>query len=160
MPQYDARPVQRAGRAVVRKTDLDAGRPPARDLRDAVVLVDTVGDLATVYTGASAAFVGKSLVPLGGQNMLEPAGLGCPVVFGPHTDNFIKESRLLLENDAALCVGDPAELVDSLRRLLRDRPEAAAMGQRARQVVVDNQGAAARNVKLVLHVLERKEAEL
>ena len=150
--------VRAAGYPVVRKTALDAGQAPDCRLRDAVVLVDTVGDLATVFSFASAAFVGKSLVPLGGHNMLEPAGMGRPVVFGPHTFNFAKEAKLLLDRQAAICVNDAAALTDSLRGLFRSPQKAADMGRRAQKVVVESAGAAKRSVALVLDVLDRKEA--
>ena len=151
--------VRAAGYAVVRKTALDAGQSPACALREAILLLDTVGDLATVFSFASVAFVGKSLVPLGGHNMLEPAGLGRPVVFGPHTFNFAREAKLLLDRHAAICVNDTAELTDSVRSLLDSPQQAAEMGRRAQEVVLENTGAAQRSVALVLDVLKRKEAE-
>ena len=151
--------VQAAGLPVVRKTGLDAGEEAPVPLRSAVLLVDTVGDLATVYTLARVAFVGKSLVPLGGQNMLEPAGIGVPVVFGPHTSNFAKESDLLLSRQAARCVSDTEELTAVVKHLLTCPEEASAMGERARQVITENTGAAQRSVAIVLNVLERKERE-
>lgn len=149
--------IEKAGRPVARKTALDKGQAPAGPLRDAAILVDTVGDLATVYALASVAFVGKSLAPLGGQNMLEPAGLGRPVVFGPHTSNFEREARLLLDNRGAICVNDALELARALREVLHSPDEAAAMGQRAQQVVIENRGAAERSVALVVEALERKD---
>jgi len=151
--------VRSAGHVVVRKTALDAGQAPPGPLREAVLLVDTVGDLATVFALASVAFVGKSLVPLGGQNMLEPAGLGRAVVFGPHTSNFEKETELLLDNDAAACVSNTAELIAVSRDLLQSPKRAAAMGRRAQQVVLANKGAAKRSVAMVMDVLRRKESK-
>jgi len=149
--------IEKAGYSAVRKTALDAGEDPPCPLRDAVILVDTVGDLATVFALATVAFVGKSLVPLGGQNMLEPAGLARPVVFGPHTSNFERESRLLLDKQAAICVNNGLELTDTLRELLASPQQAAEMGQRAQQVIVENTGAAQRSVDMVVDVLTRKD---
>ena len=125
------------------------------DSTDAVVLLDTVGELLLAYSLGDCAFVGRSLVPGGGQNVLEPAGLGVPTVFGPHTENFADEARELLSADAACCVADRDALCTALRELLGDDRARAEMGQRARETIDRNRGATERNVDAIVAHLER-----
>ena len=83
---------------------------PSLDALD-VVVVDTIGQLQRFYAACDVAFVGGSLIPHGGQNMLEPAAQGRAVIFGPHTDNFRRDVELLLRADAAVQVRDRTERV-------------------------------------------------
>jgi 3-deoxy-D-manno-octulosonic-acid transferase len=134
------------GLDVVRKTDLDAGEADAGP--DQVVLVDTVGELAACYALACVAFVGRSLCePGGGQNMMEPAGLGVPVVVGPHTGNFRPEMRLLREAGGVVEVDGPEELQPALAHLLQHSRRAREVGRAGRRVVVANRGSARRTLE-------------
>jgi len=135
--------VREAGLPCVRRTALQAGEEGSGD---AVILLDTVGELAVVYGLGSVVFVGGSLIPRGGHNILEPAGLARPVLFGPHTANFRDITDELLAREAALCVADAAELEQALRRLLTDPPAAMALGARARGVVDHHRGATRRTL--------------
>ena len=83
-----------------------------------VVLVDTVGELAALYAAADVAFVGGSLVPIGGHNVLEPAALSVPVIVGPQTFNFTDITASLIEAGAALCIADGDALGAMVIRLL------------------------------------------
>jgi 3-deoxy-D-manno-octulosonic-acid transferase len=123
-----------------------AARPDA-DVR--VVLVDSVGVLAALYAAADAAFVGGSLVPIGGHNLLEPAALGVPVLTGPFTANGREIAQLLLSQGAALQVADARELAAALRRLLSDPAERQRMGASGRQIVESNRGSVARLLGLI-----------
>jgi len=141
------------GCPVVRKTDLDCGaRAPAGN---EVIVVDTIGEeLVTCYSLATCAFVGRSLVPPGGgQNMMEPAALGKPVLVGPHTANFTPEMELLRARRAVVVAHDERALLSQLDRLLGDARAAGALGDRARRSVMASRGATART-------LERLEAAL
>ena len=109
-----------------------------------MVLVDSVGELAALYAAADAAFVGGSLVPIGGHNLLEPAALGLPVLTGPHYSNGREIARLLLAQGAALEVKDARELAAAVRRLLADPEERRRMGEIGRQIVESNRGSVAR----------------
>ncbi len=133
------------GMDVVRRTagpaTSSAGRP--------VVLLDTVGELGAAYALAEIIFVGGSLVPHGGQNMLEPAGLGKAVMFGKHTFNFKTDVDLLLSNGAAIEVGSAEELQRNFEALLSDMQRTAELGRRARDVIVSQKGASARNFFLL-----------
>jgi len=95
-----------------------------------VLLGDSMGELPVYYAAADVAFVGGSLLPLGGQNLLEPIALGVPTLVGPHTFNFAEAADAAIEAGAALRVADADALVDAAGALLRD--DAARAGMRAR----------------------------
>ncbi len=100
-----------------------------------VYLADTFGELTGFMAGAELVFMGGSLVPKGGQNVLEAAHLGKALVFGPHMDNFADEARLLLENGAALQVQDTEALGQVITELLAQPERLAALGKAAQQLV-------------------------
>jgi 3-deoxy-D-manno-octulosonic-acid transferase len=136
--------VAERGLAAVRRSDL----PKARD-RGAVVILDTVGELAQIYRVATVVFVGGSLVPTGGHNMLEPALLRKPVLFGPHTSNFRESAELLLEAGGAVLVEDPSLLEAHAAELLADADLCRRMGEAALQAIVSRQGAVKQTMELV-----------
>jgi 3-deoxy-D-manno-octulosonic-acid transferase len=121
----------------------------APDAATRVLLVDTVGELARLYAAADAAFVGGSLVPIGGHNLLEPAALGLPVLTGPSHSNGEEIARLLLAEGAALEVRNARELAAALRRLLADSQERRRMGDIGRRIVESNRGSVARLLELI-----------
>lgn len=114
-----------------------------------IFLGDTLGELLLFYAGADVAFVGGSLVPTGGHNVLEPALLGLPVLFGPHMFNFTEISRHLLEAEAAFQVNDARELADQAGCLFIDTALRKAAGERGRAVVDANRGALAALVEII-----------
>lgn len=97
-----------------------------------IYLADTLGELTALIHSAQLVFVGGSLVPLGGHNVLEPARAGKAVLFGPYVDNFREETRWLLQHEAAVQVRDEADLAARLNELLADPHRAHALGERAR----------------------------
>jgi 3-deoxy-D-manno-octulosonic-acid transferase len=117
--------------------------------RQDVVLLDTVGELSMVYAVASAVFIGGSLVPSGGHNLLEPAALGRPILFGPHMDNFAEASALFLEREAAVQIHGPDQLAPELARLLRDPSAGSRMGKAALECLAAHRGACERTVALL-----------
>jgi 3-deoxy-D-manno-octulosonic-acid transferase len=119
------------------------------DAATQVVLVDSVGELAALYAAADVAFVGGSLVPIGGHNLLEPAALGVPVLTGPYQSNGKDIARLLLEQGAALQVDDARELGATLAGLLADPDERRRMGAIGQQIVESNRGSVARLLELI-----------
>ncbi|MGR3178831.1 MAG: 3-deoxy-D-manno-octulosonic acid transferase, partial [Candidatus Anammoxibacter sp.] len=118
--------IEKMGFSASKKTDLDTNESLTSndELKESIIVVNTIGELSNIYAIADCVFVGRSLVPLGGQNMMEPAGLAKPVIFGPHTYNFKEESKLLLENDSAKLVTSEKELLDTIRLLLANPTEA------------------------------------
>jgi 3-deoxy-D-manno-octulosonic-acid transferase len=125
---------------------------PATDDVD-VLLVDTLGSLASLYQLARVAFVGGSLVPIGGHNVLEPAAAGVPVLVGPHTENARDPTEALLAAGGARRVSDGADLGRAVSQILRDEALQAEMARRAQGVVAENRGALERSLDLVLAVV-------
>lgn len=126
-----------------RRTELD-GRGADPEAR--ILLVDTVGELRYWWGLADIAFVGGSLGNRGGQNMIEPAAYGAAVAFGPNTQNFRDVVEALLSAQAAKVVANQQELTEFVHWCLSHPEEAQAMGLRAKEVVLTNQGATARTV--------------
>jgi 3-deoxy-D-manno-octulosonic-acid transferase len=120
-----------------------------------VLLVDTVGELAAMYASVDVAFVGGSLVPVGGHNLLEPAALGLPVITGPFQANTKEIAQLLLHSGGALEVADAAGLGAVVRRLFADPSERQRVGASGRGVVEANRGSVARVLELVEPSLSR-----
>ncbi len=115
-----------------------------------VYLGDTMGELMVLYGAADVAFVGGSLVPIGGHNVLEPAAVGLTVLFGPHMFNFIEASERLLEANAAHQVQDAKSLAKLTVELLRDAERRDRMGRAGRDTVAANRG----SLERLLNALE------
>jgi len=115
----------------------------------AVLLLDTLGELADFYAAADVAFVGGSLVPVGGHNLLEPAALGRPVLSGPQQFNSPELARALSERGALTIVHDAAELAAALLRLLADPQARAQQGAAGRAAIDANRGALERLLGLI-----------
>ncbi|HEV7613088.1 MAG TPA: lipid IV(A) 3-deoxy-D-manno-octulosonic acid transferase [Steroidobacteraceae bacterium] len=119
-----------------------------------VVLMDTVGELAALYASADVAFVGGSLVPIGGHNLLEPAAFGVPVLTGPSHYAGEEIAGLLLQQGAALEVADAGELEAALKLLLADAGERLRMGDIGRHIVESNRGTVRRLLELIEPLLQ------
>lgn len=115
------------------------GKTPLRS--DPIYLVDSLGELPMFYAAADVAFVGGSLVPIGGHNLLEPAALGLPVISGPHNFNAEDIAGLLLEAGALQIVADGAELGAAVATLLGDPDLRSERGEHSRRVVIESGGA-------------------
>jgi 3-deoxy-D-manno-octulosonic-acid transferase len=118
-----------------------------------VLLLDTLGELMEFYAAGDAAFVGGSLVPIGGHNLLEPAALGLPVLAGPQQFNSPDVARILTEHAALTTVQDAAALAAELARLLGDPGACDRQGERARAAIEANRGALARVLRLIDQLL-------
>jgi 3-deoxy-D-manno-octulosonic-acid transferase len=125
------------------------GKPVAHDTP--VLLGDSLGEMYAYYAACDVAFVGGSLLPLGGQNLLEACAAGKPVLVGPHTFNFEEATRLAIEAGAALRIDDEKELADALGVLLADPAARERMGAAGLALMRRHQGAARRIVAL-LHI--------
>ena len=142
------------------KTLRRSGLPIDAEPRADIVLLDTIGELATIYQLATVAFVGGSLVPTGGHNILEPAVFGKPVVFGPHMDNFAEIADAFLANAAAVRVGSERELGDALVSLMTDPIRRARLGAAARALVEANRGAKDRTLAVLAAPAARKHSNV
>jgi len=114
-----------------------------------VLLGDSLGELFAYYAACDVAFVGGSLMPLGGQNLIEAASVGRPVLMGPHTFNFEEATRLAVEAGAAMRVNDAAACLASALALLNDAPARARMAAAGLAFAARHRGAAQRIVALV-----------
>ncbi len=121
--------------------------------RDQVVLGDTMGELRKFYSLAKVAFVGRSLVDMGGSDMIEAAGLGKPVLVGPHTQNFAEPMKVLTAAGAAMVVADAGALAAGVNDLLADPERAGAMGRCGQEAIRANKGASAKTLELVCEVM-------
>lgn len=122
------------------RNDPDLKAKPSSD----IIVIDSLGELGRLYSIAHISFVGGSLVPVGGHNLLEPAVFGRPVLFGKHTHNFVLMSRLLAQAGGGLIVENGEDLFITIKELLSDSHRAEETGKRARQFVMENSGALAR----------------
>jgi 3-deoxy-D-manno-octulosonic-acid transferase len=143
--------VKKRNLPIVRRTQLlpDAGLGE----QPTVLVLDTIGELATVFQYATVVYMGGSLVPTGGHNVLEPARHGKPIIFGPHMENFRDIARLFLEAKAAIRIDDPTQLAPAIGQILADSQQASDLGRRALAIVRQNTGA----IERVLRVLEPLE---
>jgi len=114
-----------------------------------VIILDTRGELATAYQDAVVAFVGGTLVPVGGHNLLEPAVWGKPVLFGPYTDHCAEVAAMLEERGGGRRVTGTDEIVRYCGEWLSDQSARDGVGQAARRGVLDNQGALQRSLDLI-----------
>ncbi len=141
--------------SLVRRSEHPDGNPAATD-REAVILGDTMGELRKFYALATAVFVGRSLVPMGGSDMIEAAALGKATAFGPHTFNFPQADALA--RHGCVRVADADALAEQFSAWLGDSASAARSGAEAQRHVRSQQGATRRNVELICHILHRVPA--
>ncbi|MEO0158242.1 MAG: glycosyltransferase N-terminal domain-containing protein [candidate division WOR-3 bacterium] len=118
-----------------------------------VLVLDTIGELNALYSASDLAFVGGTLAPYGGHNILEPAALGVPVLFGPHYENQPSEAKGLISVGGAVMIRGPEDLASAARSLLSDRASRAEMGEKARAFVERNRGASRRIYERIMGFL-------
>jgi len=138
--------IEAAGLKYQRRSALDG---PDLNPDTRVLLGDSLGELFAYYAACDVAFVGGSLQPLGGQNLIEAASVGRPVLVGPHTFNFEEATRLAIDAGAALRVSDAAALMENALKLLSDAPVRARMGEAGLAFAARHRGAAARVATLM-----------
>jgi 3-deoxy-D-manno-octulosonic-acid transferase len=146
--------VRASGRSLRQRTRLDeASLQPGE-----VLLLDSVGELAPVYSRAEVAFVGGTLVPVGGHNVLEPVFAGRPVLFGPHTENARQAAEILEAVGAGIRVSDAADLARAMVALLGDPREAQRRGAEGLRALSAHRGSAERAARLIETLLVREDA--
>jgi 3-deoxy-D-manno-octulosonic-acid transferase len=146
-----AEALERSGLRYRRRSRESPDETPAMDSE--VLLLDTLGELMDFYAAADLAFVGGSLVPVGGHNLLEPAALGLPVLSGPHHFSSPDVAQLLLQQRALEIVRSDAELAETVARLLSDDAPRRALGRSALDVVEGNRGAVERVLQQIRALL-------
>lgn len=120
-----------------------------------ILLGDTMGEMKLFCAASDMAFFGGSIKPIGGHNLIEAAIFGVPVLSGHHMQNFVALRDMLLEKDALLISDNDQQLLDNCRRLIDSAQLRHAMGQRARDVVMANQGALKRHLDCIDHLLQK-----
>jgi 3-deoxy-D-manno-octulosonic-acid transferase len=120
-----------------------------------VIILDTIGELFGIYSLADVAFVGGSLVPVGGHNLLEPAIHGVPVLFGPYVDNFKEEARILIKSGGGIQVRDEEELYCNLFNLLSDDARRIEAGKNARDAIQKETGVSQKTADLIFSLIDR-----
>jgi 3-deoxy-D-manno-octulosonic-acid transferase len=118
-----------------------------------VILGDTMGDLRKFYSLASVIFVGRSLVPMGGSDMMEAAALGKCTIFGPHAFNFKQAVDALLADQGAILVNNKDELLKAIKKCILEPEYAKTVAEKGREIIRKNQGATARTIKQISHIL-------
>lgn len=142
------------GFRTARRTELPIDAEPRAD----IVVLDTIGELARVYQVATVVFVGGSLVPTGGHNILEPAVFAKPTMFGPHMQNFAEIAEAFTSNDAAVQVRSEGEFEEALVALMGDPVRRARIGAAARALVEANRGAKDRTIAVITQLLPTGDA--
>jgi len=143
---------QSEGWKVARRSDLAIDAEPRVD----VVILDTIGELATIYQIATIVFVGGSIVATGGHNVLEPAVFGKPIVFGPHMENFLEIADAFVTNGAGVQLTDEAELEEAFLSLMSDPVRRARLGAAARALVEANRGANEKSITVLSALLPQE----
>jgi len=153
--------VEKKGLRCVRRSAWAPTGPAASDQglvpelpRDVDVLLgDSMGELGAYYAASDVAFIGGSLLPLGGQNLIEACGVGVPVLIGPHVFNFTQATADAVAAGACVQVKDPADLARVLRELFEDKPRRVAMAGAASAFAARHRGATARTVDVLTTLL-------
>jgi 3-deoxy-D-manno-octulosonic-acid transferase len=144
------------GFKVVRRSELPIDAEPRAD----IVILDTIGELATIYQLATVAFVGGSLVDTGGHNILEPAVFGKPILFGPHMSNFAEIANAFVTNAAGVQLRGDRELADTMVALMTDPVRRARLGAAARALVEANRGAKDKSIAVLTALLPPDNATM
>ena len=142
-----AKLVHAAGLQYGRRSQLSPSVP--LDVNTRVILGDSLGELFAYYAACDVAFVGGSLLPFGGQNLIEACSVGCPVLIGPHTFNFAQAAEQAIEMGAAVRVDNAQELISVARRLVTDTSARDAMGQAGQAFAERHRGATAHLIALI-----------
>ncbi|MBN1684518.1 MAG: lipid IV(A) 3-deoxy-D-manno-octulosonic acid transferase [Gammaproteobacteria bacterium] len=121
-----------------------------------IYLGDTMGEMMTFYATSDIAYVGGSLVPTGGHNLLEPALFSLPILTGPHTFNFQEITRQLQEANGLIMIHHSKELAQKVIELINDSKLRNALGKRAHQVILNNRGSLQKHLKLISDLLTTK----
>ena len=149
-----ARQIESRSHRLLRYSRIKSGEHTASDADDdAVILVDTMGDLRKFYSLATIVFVGRSLTPMGGSDMMEAAALAKPVIVGPHTENFTETVAALRQGEGIIVVPDGNALTEAVKNLLADPPAAHKLAAKGRAVIIANRGATHRTTKALVELL-------
>ncbi|MBI5103280.1 MAG: 3-deoxy-D-manno-octulosonic acid transferase [Nitrospirae bacterium] len=138
--------IRKSGVPFIKRSEIESGSRTAYEDKN-IILLDSIGELSSVYGAADVALIGKSFLGVGGQNPLEPASWGKPIICGPHMENF-PFMREFIEEGAAFQV-EPTSLARMIRNLLMEPEKAAEAGEKARRLYLKNAGAVDRSLEII-----------
>ncbi|MDO8784615.1 MAG: glycosyltransferase N-terminal domain-containing protein, partial [Syntrophales bacterium] len=142
---------------VITMTEILNGR---KRLHEQVIVIDVIGELFKAYSLATVVFCGGSLVPRGGQNILEPAAWGKIIFYGPHMEDFREEKALLEEAGAGITIRSGGELLEGILELMGDTATFTRKGERGKEMVAANMGAAQRYAELIRKIIAKNHTPL
>ena len=145
--------IKKSGFELIRYSQIKAGEKSGTS-QDAIILGDTMGDLRKFYSLATVVFVGRTLVPMGGSDMMESAAMGKCTIFGPHTFNFKETVKSLLQAEGAIEVKDGNEFCKTIQKCL-DKPQfAQQIARNGQKVIRQNQGATQKTIDTIVSLLK------
>jgi 3-deoxy-D-manno-octulosonic-acid transferase len=145
--------IKQAGLPLVRYSQIKGGTVVPQQGNQAIILGDTMGDLRKFYSLATIIFVGRSLVPMGGSDMMEAAALGKCTLFGPYAFNFKQTVGALLQGQGAIQVKDKEDLLQTMQKCLTDSDFAEKVAQNGQNVIKQNQGATQKTIDQIAKLL-------
>jgi len=143
-----ARLLEKNGYPYTRRSKMNGGAK--------VMLLDSLGELASTFEFARVVFVGGSLIPHGGHNILEPAFFSKPILFGPHMENFREIAAHFLKENAAVQIQTESEMAEKVDAILADEIYAKGLGDRAKKIVNENRGATEKTVALICEEIKKQ----
>jgi 3-deoxy-D-manno-octulosonic-acid transferase len=147
--------IVKSGFELTRFSKIKSGEQPNEPNTSTVILGDTMGDLKKFYSLAEIVFVGRSLVPMGGSDMMESAAMGKCTIFGPHTFNFKETVKALLNAKGSIEVPDGNSLYETLCKCLEQPQYAKQIAAAGQNVIKENQGATAKTISAILNLLKK-----
>lgn len=146
--------IEQNGLSSIRYSKVKNGKQSPSQDKPSVILGDTMGDLRKFYSLAAIIFVGRSLVPMGGSDMMEAAALGKCTIFGPHTFNFKQTVDTLLAGSGAIMVKDKEDLFETIQNCLNDTGFARTLARNGQKIIRKNQGATAKTIEQIEKFLD------
>lgn len=150
---YVAQIIKNRGFKLIRYSQLRNSQDTSSLNKQAVILGDTMGDLRKFYSIASLIFVGRSLVPMGGSDMMEAAAVGVCTIFGKHTDNFRQTVQVLLKNKGAIQIENKSDLLAKAQKCLLEPEFANKIAQAGQKTIIENQGTTDKTVEKIATLL-------
>ncbi|MBN2063754.1 MAG: 3-deoxy-D-manno-octulosonic acid transferase [Sedimentisphaerales bacterium] len=148
--------IEKAGLSLIRYSQVKSGKVTVTESHaESVILGDTMGDLRKFYSLASIIFVGRSLVPMGGSDMMEAAALGKPVIVGPYTENFSQTINALRAGNGIVVVTDAKALKQVIVKLSDDKEYAKGIAVNGRKVIIDHKGATDKTIEQIRKIVVR-----
>jgi len=139
---------------LIRFSEIKAGNVEVAADDKSIILGDTMGDLRKFYAIADINFVGRTLVPMGGSDMMEAAALGNCTIFGPHAFNFRQTVDVLLQGQGAIMVQDDKQLYDALQKCLTDSDYRETIASKGQEIIIKNQGATQKTVDEIVKLIK------